>query len=787
MPVATNVSSSVPQPRSMVRRKPAPSIVLDARYPCPDPDDPFAPLSVLRTRTASTLGLLTFAGDSTSHLPILPYTGGSPFPPDPYQATPPASPDVASPDQKPGSLTTYSTRSSFDISQNLHDTTESGRWPPQFSRCDSPSIRTLPTPQRRRSRSAVSRKEARTNTCPVSPGTSPYGHTNLQAYVLASSRFPSPAHSSQPFRMQHIGHGSESLLPLVIPIARHDSAPVLSLLSEPSSRASTFSPEPTHTSRSRVKKLARFLPRKSRSGLSLAEFSSETANVKHHQHHRSFPSMAVALGASSERPSKEKHVPEENTFRPRRKSSMSMLFPAVVAANMQSLDVSYPSTGTSIYDSPTSAEPGYMSEPSSSSLYSPSGLASVTSELAPLTPKKPRPQTMQPQQRLVDSNGQSSRKKPSSRPSTAPSNFAHVFDENALPTKRQLLDAASCVVVAENGIRVPFGDLFREQKTVVIFIRHFWCPLCQDYMFSIANTVDPQVLKQSGINLVIISNGSYNMIRSYRLYTDPSSRIYGILGMTVKAVESKAEQRRSSYVRHSRAGGIAMVIANALRVGMPVWEKAGDPTQLGGEFVLGPGMTASYAHRMRSRSSHAPIVRVLTAAGVHVYLRSEKPKSVISSDPAGRASLVLEVDEEQWMEERRRSLARIRERKQARRLGVCVPPSDDSSFEQDTERQIRHVASHMTRTDSIAEEDEEYVIPIMRPKAGDSISSPLRDTDVDEPSDSTEDDDTDDSSVDTQSMTGSDTVSEKGHVGLSNKSGAVEFIHDLSPPIPLLI
>lgn len=117
-------------------------------------------------------------------------------------------------------------------------------------------------------------------------------------------------------------------------------------------------------------------------------------------------------------------------------------------------------------------------------------------------------------------------------------------------------------------------------------------------MFSIANTVDPQVLKQSGINLVIISNGSFNMIKSYRqifrtpyaVYTDPSSRIYSILGMTMKSAESKAEQRRSSYVRHSRAGGIAMVIANALRVGMPVWEKAGDATQLGGEFVLGPGL-----------------------------------------------------------------------------------------------------------------------------------------------------------------------------------------------------
>jgi hypothetical protein len=273
----------------------------------------------------------------------------------------------------------------------------------------------------------------------------------------------------------------------------------------------------------------------------------------------------------------------------------------------------------------------------------------------------------------------------------------------------------------------------------------------------------------------------------------------------MKSVESKAEQRRSSYVRHSRAGGIAMVIANALRVGMPVWEKAGDATQLGGEFVLGPGlvhfpaphgretypcnrMTASYAHRMRSRSSHAPIIRVLTAAGVHVYLRSERPKPVVSSDPAGRASIVLEADEEQWMEERRQSLARIRERKQARRLGVSVPPSSsNSSSEQDTGRRIRHVASHMTRTDSIAEEDEEYVIPILRPKAGATVtgSSPLRGADADESSDSAEDD-TDDSSVDTRSI-GSDIGSEKGHVGLSDKPGAVEFIHDLSPPIPLLI
>lgn len=39
-------------------------------------------------------------------------------------------------------------------------------------------------------------------------------------------------------------------------------------------------------------------------------------------------------------------------------------------------------------------------------------------------------------------------------------------------------------------------------------------------MSSVANTVDPQVLKQSGVNLIIISNGSYNMIKSYRRKPD---------------------------------------------------------------------------------------------------------------------------------------------------------------------------------------------------------------------------------------------------------------------------
>jgi hypothetical protein len=39
----------------------------------------------------------------------------------------------------------------------------------------------------------------------------------------------------------------------------------------------------------------------------------------------------------------------------------------------------------------------------------------------------------------------------------------------------QLTQVAFMPVVRENGLRLQFGELWRTQRTVVIFIRHFWC------------------------------------------------------------------------------------------------------------------------------------------------------------------------------------------------------------------------------------------------------------------------------------------------------------------------
>ncbi|KAI8980037.1 hypothetical protein BD414DRAFT_550640 [Trametes punicea] len=269
------------------------------------------------------------------------------------------------------------------------------------------------------------------------------------------------------------------------------------------------------------------------------------------------------------------------------------------------------------------------------------------------------------------------------------------FDEHAGLTRDQVARAASLYVIAQNGIRVQFGELFKERKTIAIFIRHFWCPMGQDYMYSISRNVDYEALKRAGFDFVIIGNGSPGMIKSYRhifrspipMYTDPTLRLYAALGMTLRTNNPGPDSEKGEYIRHGVIGGIAMVVRNALRVCMPVWEKGGDGAQLGGEFVLGPGqvtgicivvsyadlspvsLNCSFAHRMTTTRSHAHILDVLMAAGYHFS---------IPTAPDGAPTLSPE-EEEAWMEERRRSLARMRAKREKRReAGPVIPFSDDA-------------------------------------------------------------------------------------------------------------
>ena len=214
-----------------------------------------------------------------------------------------------------------------------------------------------------------------------------------------------------------------------------------------------------------------------------------------------------------------------------------------------------------------------------------------------------------------------------------------ISSEWGLPSLLQLNYASRLPITGEDGKQIAFGSLFESQPTIVIFIRHFWCPLCQDYMSSVNSFLSPKMICNNcenghrdikgfaalghdagtRVRFVVISNGSHGMITKYKqifglsfkVYTDPSLALYQALGMgrdsDVKlhrnqqthkhgiSVGSSISEKNSDiskpgeYVKHSLMGGIAMVVMRAFKVGMPVWEKGGDINQLGGEFVFGPG------------------------------------------------------------------------------------------------------------------------------------------------------------------------------------------------------
>jgi len=90
------------------------------------------------------------------------------------------------------------------------------------------------------------------------------------------------------------------------------------------------------------------------------------------------------------------------------------------------------------------------------------------------------------------------------------------FSPIRAPTDDQLQQAANLPIIGQDGEPILFGSLFRDQKTVICFLRHFWCPLCQDYMYSVMREVDPIALDRAGVKLAIIGHGSPAMIRSYR-------------------------------------------------------------------------------------------------------------------------------------------------------------------------------------------------------------------------------------------------------------------------------
>jgi len=262
------------------------------------------------------------------------------------------------------------------------------------------------------------------------------------------------------------------------------------------------------------------------------------------------------------------------------------------------------------------------------------------------------------------------------------------FDEHAMPTLEQVRAAASLYVVAESGVRVRFGELWEGEQTVVIFLRHFRASACQDYVRSIASDVNVDILRRAGLKIVLLGIGSHTFITPYRnvtgtrlpIFTDPSCSLHRALGMTLKTTYPGPDSERGHYVTYGTLGSIRRTLTDVITRKLPVFERGGDITQLGGEFIFGPGMACAFAHRMKHTRAHRSILDLAATAA------AGSPKPPLSTGTSN--GIVIDIkkhalqrlshasaveDEEAWMAQRRASLARLKKKRRSRRTGERVP------------------------------------------------------------------------------------------------------------------
>jgi len=188
---------------------------------------------------------------------------------------------------------------------------------------------------------------------------------------------------------------------------------------------------------------------------------------------------------------------------------------------------------------------------------------------------------------------------------------------------RALETATDIHVFNDKGGKVRFGDLFADQKTVVVFVRHFFCGSCLQYVSRLA-TVRQDALEAAATKIVVVGCGEWSLIENYRkntgfkgeVYANPDRKLYDTLGLVSNLQTTPKGEERRSYLTRSLLGGTLWSIwrgplKNPLHIG-----KQGNISQNGGDFVFGPGTSCSYSSRMKHTEDHVEVPELMKAAGV---------------------------------------------------------------------------------------------------------------------------------------------------------------------------
>ncbi|KAG0642489.1 AhpC/TSA antioxidant enzyme-domain-containing protein [Tuber brumale] len=175
------------------------------------------------------------------------------------------------------------------------------------------------------------------------------------------------------------------------------------------------------------------------------------------------------------------------------------------------------------------------------------------------------------------------------------------------PSDAELAEAAAFQVFDKDGTSYPFSSLYEgEGTTAIVFIRHFFCGNCQEYLRVLSN---PPIIPPNtpGKKLIIVGHGDPAVIETYTaetgcvfpIYTEPTRKLYTLFGM----VKNLKLGEKPEYIQQSAISGIATSFVSALKWG---GRKGGDYQQNGGEWMWENGKLV-WCHRMKNTRDHLEV------------------------------------------------------------------------------------------------------------------------------------------------------------------------------------
>ncbi|KAK4042670.1 thioredoxin-like protein AAED1 [Parachaetomium inaequale] len=169
-----------------------------------------------------------------------------------------------------------------------------------------------------------------------------------------------------------------------------------------------------------------------------------------------------------------------------------------------------------------------------------------------------------------------------------------------LPTAETIRKIDNYTVLDRDGKSHTFRSLYTGRHTarrvLIIFVRHFYCGNCQQYLRTLTESITPPsllALPQSTF-ICVIGCGDPALIPMYAeesggcpfpIYADPTRRLYAELGM----VRTLALGARPAYMReHLLKSSVHSVVQGLKQIRKGLALKGGDGKQVGGEFLFEP-------------------------------------------------------------------------------------------------------------------------------------------------------------------------------------------------------